>query len=147
MKRHEPRLDIPKTSLITRFLARILPLRKSIIHSNLDIVFDNELSTKQKHQFITAFYQHVYKILSDIVRLAFFKKQPIVDIRLSPEVQKLLQENIGIILLSGHFGNWELALTQGLAKHPIISRKLGIIRRDKLKPYWLNRLIFWVYAQ
>lgn len=136
-----------KIGLLTWLLPFILPLRKNIIFSNLDIVFNGSLGHKEKHYFTAAFYRHILRMLWDIIKFAFFKVRPHVEIQIAPAVLRYLQTGGRLIAVSGHFGNWELAILQGLAKHPVLNHNLSIIRRNKLKPKWLNRIIFRAYQR
>ena len=46
----------------------------------------------------------------------------------------------GILILTGHFGNWEVATVAGLAKFPEMRGKFHFVRRA-IKPGWLDRLV------
>ena len=46
----------------------------------------------------------------------------------------------GAILVTGHFGNWEIATTAAIAQFPHMRGKFHFVRRA-LKPQWLDRLV------
>lgn len=46
----------------------------------------------------------------------------------------------GTVILTGHFGNWEVSTTAGLALFPEMRGKFHFVRRP-IKPAWLDRLV------
>ena len=46
----------------------------------------------------------------------------------------------GVLILTGHFGNWEVATIAGLAKYPSFRGRFHFVRRA-FKPRWLDTLI------
>ncbi len=51
-----------------------------------------------------------------------------------------LQQRKGVLILTGHFGNWEVATIAGLAKYPSFRGKFHFVRRA-FKPRWLDAFI------
>jgi KDO2-lipid IV(A) lauroyltransferase len=51
-----------------------------------------------------------------------------------------LGEGKGVLILTGHFGNWEVGTVAGLTKYPQFRGKFHFVRRA-FKPRWLDRLI------
>ena len=46
----------------------------------------------------------------------------------------------GILLLAGHFGNWEVATVEGIGQFPKYRDLFHFVRRP-LKPRWLNDFV------
>ena len=46
----------------------------------------------------------------------------------------------GILILTGHFGNWEVSTTAGIAHFPEMRGKFHFVRRP-IQPQWLDRLV------
>jgi KDO2-lipid IV(A) lauroyltransferase len=46
----------------------------------------------------------------------------------------------GVLILTGHFGNWEVSTLAGLAKYPAFRGRFHFVRRA-FKPRWLDTLI------
>jgi len=46
----------------------------------------------------------------------------------------------GVLVLTGHFGNWEVATTAAIAQFPHLRGKFHFVRRA-LKPQWLHRVV------
>jgi KDO2-lipid IV(A) lauroyltransferase len=46
----------------------------------------------------------------------------------------------GVLILTGHFGNWEVATVAGLANFPQYHGQFHVVRRA-LRPRWLDRLV------
>src|SRR6185312_9542722 len=48
----------------------------------------------------------------------------------------------GAIIVTGHFGSWEVATTAGLAAFPHMRGRFHFVRRP-IKPRWLDTLVNW----
>ena len=46
----------------------------------------------------------------------------------------------GILILTGHFGNWEVATIAGIGNYPEVQGRFHFVRRE-IKPQWLDRLV------
>jgi KDO2-lipid IV(A) lauroyltransferase len=51
-----------------------------------------------------------------------------------------LDRGKGVLILTGHFGNWEVSTIAGLAKYPAFRGRFHFVRRA-FKPRWLDRFI------
>ena len=50
------------------------------------------------------------------------------------------QQGKGVLLLTGHFGNWEVATVAGIGSFPQMRGRFHFVRRA-LKPDWFDRLV------
>jgi len=119
--------------LLTRtigFLAKLIPLklayfigdrfgdlfyyvirtRKNVAYRNLSAYFQNEKSDREIKKIIHQNYRHFGRVLMEFARLPLLKRAtildqiPIYNIQL---VTEAISRGKGLIILSGHFGNWE----------------------------------------
>nr|MCH9739414.1 lipid A biosynthesis acyltransferase [Campylobacterota bacterium] len=88
-----------------------------IMHNNLDLAFDNKLSlAEKKHIGINAFMNLIDTTFGIISRDKMEKKKVIENITFENEeiIKAYQNENKQFILITGHYGNWEL-LSQSIA--------------------------------
>ena len=50
------------------------------------------------------------------------------------------QQGKGVLILTGHFGNWEVATIAGIGKYPQMRGRFHFVRRA-IKPRWLDALV------
>jgi KDO2-lipid IV(A) lauroyltransferase len=84
---------------------------RKIIKINLDFAYNNEMNDKEKTRIVKKCYKNLVYFLAD-----FVKNQGITKDELSKKVtfknkevmENALKENKKIILITAHYGNWEL---------------------------------------
>ncbi len=89
---------------------RIIPIRKNVAKQNLKIAFPDKCEF-EINQILLKSYKHFGMILMDLFQTQNFNKnniQNIVDINLSD--LKLLTQDTGSIVITGHIGSWEMIL-------------------------------------
>ncbi len=93
-----------------RFLFTFVPIRKKIVLDNLSRTFPDK-SEKERHQIARMTYQNFGQTFIEFLRNPVRTKAETLD-RVRLHNDHLLREAIkagnGIILISGHFGNWEM---------------------------------------
>ncbi len=90
---------------------------RHIMHNNLDLAFDNTLSEEEKKQIgIDAFVNLIDTTFGIIYRDNMDKKEVIKNVRFENEeiIRAYQEKNKQFILVTGHYGNWEL-LSQSIA--------------------------------
>ncbi|CAA6818717.1 MAG: Lipid A biosynthesis lauroyl acyltransferase (EC [uncultured Sulfurovum sp.] len=88
-----------------------------IIHTNLDLAFEKQLSEKEKKRIgIEAFVNLIDTTFGIIYRDKMNKKEVIKNVSFKNEeiIKAYQKENQQFILVTGHYGNWEL-LSQSIA--------------------------------
>ena len=132
-----------RITLAGRLFYRIWPIRKQIIVNNIDRVFGDNASPAEKIRLIKAFYSHVASIIKDIILMGwlprrYLKKQ--VALRGVEHLLDAAAKERGVLILTGHFGSWELAPV-GFNKIKQFSRPIHIIRRP-IRKKWLENRVF-----
>ena len=96
--------------VLASFFFYIFPIRKKVVLKNLQIAYpESNLSTVKKTAF--RIYKSFAITLVELLYLPYMKKQEIIDAVecINPElIIEKYNEGKGIILLSSHYGNWEL---------------------------------------
>ena len=126
-----------------KLLYHLLPFRRNVVLGNLRRVFGHVLTEPDIRRLAQAYWAHFARFLVEFVRLPL----------MSPKGRKawVRVENIeipirsheqgkGLLLLTGHFGNWEVATVAGMGQFPQYQRLFHFVRRP-LKPLWLNDFI------
>lgn len=135
------RLSRKFSSFIAFFFFYVLPIRKDVVFDNLKHAFP-DLTSKEIKNIAYGSYKNFAVTLVEILCLPWttinqLKKE--VQFNNLELVEKKVQENNGLILLSAHFGNWEyVAISAGLQ----LNKKLSVIVKSQRNPYvndWMNR--------
>jgi KDO2-lipid IV(A) lauroyltransferase len=91
----------------------LLPYRKRVIDQNLQIAFPN-LSVEERQQIRKDFYRYFSDLLVESVKnLSISKKQLLQRMQLeNPEIlEEIKALNKPILLVAGHYNNWEWLIT------------------------------------
>ncbi len=120
-----------------------LPLRRRVVMDNLRRVFGDTLTEARIAEIAQAFYGHLVKFLLEFVHLAFMsdeRKAKLVRIEGVEHLAAAREQGKGVLLLAGHFGNWEVSTVAGMSQFKQYRGLLHFIRRP-LKPKWFNDLV------
>lgn len=123
--------------LFHRCLPRKLT-RYDTARENLRTAFGRQMSEQQLDRLIYGMWLHLFRMLTEIVKLPrklrIYNCADVIDFRHRDETVRALCSGRPVIMLAGHFGNWEMAnVTLGVFGFP-----LGVVARDLDNPY-LNR--------
>jgi len=90
----------------------VLARRRRIVFENLAIAFGTDKTAEERHQIARATFrnlgQHVVDF-SHVRQLTVQRFTTMCHIEGLERVETLLQRGMGLLILSGHFGSWELA--------------------------------------
>lgn len=137
------RLPLPVMYFIVDFfyllLITVLPYRKKVIRGNIERSFPN-LSKYEKRKIERKFYRHLASLLAEGAKnLTISKKQLSKRFKVkNPEVlNDLYEKNKSVILVSGHYNNWEWLITAQnfLFKHQAVG--IGMPLTNK---FWDKKL-------
>jgi Kdo2-lipid IVA lauroyltransferase/acyltransferase len=143
------RVKQSKISWIGRVLYHFLPYRRKIIHANIDQVYGNHLSAAEKAHLAKAFYTHLATCIKETLSLRFIN-----DEHLKQRVKILGHEHAlavaargkGMLLLTGHLGNWEFAPLGAIQNFKEFTGHFHFIRRT-LSNKTIERILFNRYFQ
>jgi len=134
------KLDVP---LAGKALYHVLPLRRSIIMANLKRVYGATLSDAEIAELAQAHYGHLAKLAGEFLRFRWLsaeRKQALVRVENLEAFIEAESRRKGVLILTGHFGNWEVSTLAGLANYPQVHGRFHFVRRA-IKPRWLDSLV------
>jgi KDO2-lipid IV(A) lauroyltransferase len=126
-----------------RFLFRVLPLRRDVVLGNLRRVFGATVTEAEIGRLAAAHYGHLWRLAVEFFRFRWLspaKKLALVRVENVDAFVAARAQGKGILVLTGHFGNWEVATIAGIAHFPEMRGKFHFVRRA-IKPQWLDRLV------
>lgn len=121
----------------------LLPVRRRVVMRNLRLVFGGVLSEDEIRQLAQAYYGHFARFLTEFLRLPFLsarQRKRLIRVENMEMVLQAYAEGKGILLLTGHFGNWEVATVAGAGEFPYFRGLFHFVRRP-LQPPWFNDFI------
>lgn len=126
-----------------RFLYRWLPYRRRVILDNLTRVYGAQVSQQQIQLLAQAHYGHLLKLLKELLQFRFLstqQKKDIVRVEGVPEMIQAFEAGKGVLILTGHFGNFEVSTVAGIEHFPQVKGRIHFLRRP-IKPKWLSDLL------
>lgn len=125
---------------------RVVPRRLTrfeIARTNLQSAFDGRLTERQIDDTVHRMWCHLFRLVAEMIQLPRkLRLDNVVDaiqFRNKPAAVRALSSGRPVIVLSGHFGNWELAVSVfGLFGFP-----MGVVARGLDNPYlhdWFHRV-------
>lgn len=133
-------LDVP---LAGRLLYRLLPLRRDVILANLARVFGATQSKDEIERLAQAHYGHLWRLVGEFMKfrwLSAARKAALVRVENIEAFVAAQALGKGTLILTGHFGNWEVATIAGIANYPEVKGRFHFVRRA-ISPHWLDRLV------
>jgi KDO2-lipid IV(A) lauroyltransferase len=125
-----------------RWLYRLLPFRRQVVLENLRRVYatadDDEIE-----RLAQAHYGHLGRLLLEFLWFPWLSPARRIAMARVENLDALLAAHAqgkGVLILTGHFGNFEVATVAGMAQFPQAHGRLHFVRRP-LKPEWLDRLV------
>ncbi|MBU1100639.1 MAG: lysophospholipid acyltransferase family protein [Bacteroidetes bacterium] len=119
----------------------IIPIRKKVVLKNIKKAFP-EYSEKRIKSIARKTYIHFATLFFEIFGMSSFKRERIKEYVSFDDLQKFVnrrKEGKAVILLTAHFGNWELgAVSMGIQLDEEI-KVLAKPQRNELVSSWLDR--------
>ena len=115
-----------------RFVYRVLPYRRNVILSNIKQVFGDSLTVSQQKHLARAFYSHLLTSMKEMIFLRFMSEQQLcekVDVKGHERLLDIAAQGKGVLVLTGHFGNWEFAPLGGILNFKQFQGQFHFIRR------------------
>ncbi len=132
-----------RPSISGRIIYRLVPVRRRVVLSNMRRVFGSLLDGPDYLRLAQAFYAHMGLF---IVETLAYTLKPIRRIAGEVRVENMeiplraAELGRGLILLTGHFGNWEIASAAGSLQFPQYRGKFHFLRRP-ISTRWIDELV------
>ena len=127
------KLEAVKPTFFGKLLYHCVPFRRKTVLENMEIVFGSSAGRRELEALAQSFYGHLFKILTENISVLWTKKEKIQSkVRVEGErhVLEAAEQKKGILLLTGHFGNWELAPVAAMLHFPEFRGRFHILRRS-----------------
>jgi KDO2-lipid IV(A) lauroyltransferase len=135
-----PPLDVP---WFGKWLYYLFPYRRGVVLGNLRRVFGDALPETEIIRIAQAYYGHYVRFLIELVKLPLMsaeRKKKFIRLENMESPIAAHKQGKGLILLTGHFGNWEVSTVAGISQFPQFKGLFHFVRRP-LKPELLNQLV------
>ena len=129
--------------LAGRLIYRLFPLRRRVILENLRRVFGAAVPEAEIVGLAQAHYAHLWRLAGEFVRFRWLseeKKSALIRVDNVDPLASALERGKGALILTGHFGNFEVATIAGLRHFPHMRGRFHFIRRA-IRPRWLDALV------
>lgn len=133
-------IDVP---LAGRILHRLVPWRRDVVQGNLNRVFGETLPPAEIERIKLAFYGHIWKLIVEFFTLSLLpheRRLARVRVENTEAVAAALAQGKGALVMTGHFGNWEVATVAAIGHFPELRGRFHFVRRP-IKPKWLDALV------
>jgi len=141
--------ELAEVPLAGRIIDRLLPIRRGVMVDNLRRVFGAAVPQAEIERLAQAHYAHLWRLVAEFVvfrGLSEARKAEMVRVENHEALVRALARNKGVLVLTGHFGNWEVATIAGLNQFPHMRGRFHFLRRP-IKPRWLDRLVAWRFRR
>jgi KDO2-lipid IV(A) lauroyltransferase len=135
--------------LAGRVLYRWLPIRRRVIVENLRRVFGPTVPEEEIVRLAQAHYSHLWQLCGEFLlfrRLPSARQAAMVRVENHEALERALARRKGALVLTGHFGNWEIATVAGLDQFPYMRGRFHFLRRP-IKPRWLDHFVNWRFRR
>jgi KDO2-lipid IV(A) lauroyltransferase len=128
-------VEVPMRGKVIFYL---LPIRRGVMLANLYRVYGGRVATAEIRCLAQAHYAHLARVCVEFVTSAW--RPPRVRVENIDAILRAHAQGKGVLVLTGHFGNWEVATVGGIQAFPQYRGQFHFVRRP-LSPRWLDRLV------
>lgn len=136
-------------SFIGRMVYKYMPYKRQVIMANIDRVYGERLKDVQKKHLVMAYYSHLFKSFKEALQLRFMSEDALsklVEVRGHENMLAVVAQQKGVLVVTGHFGNWEVAPIGGVLNFKEFQGQFHFIRRT-LSIKAVERSLFKQYYQ
>ena len=126
-------------------LYHLVPYRRAVVSGNLRRVFADVLPENEIVRLAKAYYAHYFRFLLELLRQPFTsakRRDAWIKVENIESPLRAHAQGKGVLLLTGHFGNFEVATVAAAARFPQYRGLFHFLRRP-LKPAWFDALVTW----
>ena len=126
-----------------KWLYHLFPYRRGVVLGNMRRVFGDRLTETELIRLAQGYYAHYVRFLGEFFKLPWLSaEQKRKSIRIENMESPIAahKKGKGLILLTGHFGNWEVSTVAGIQQFPEFKGMFHFVRRP-LKPKVFNDFV------
>lgn len=145
----EQQISALPVSIWGRLIYNYLPYKRQVIRANIDRVYGNQLNDAQKKHLTVSYYSHLVKSVKEALQLRFMSEAKLreqVAVRGHENMLAVVAQQKGVLVVTGHFGNWEVAPIGGVLNFKEFQGQFHFIRRT-LSVKSIERSLFKQYYQ
>lgn len=134
---------VTEAPAIGRLVYRCLPFRRPVVLENLRRVYGGRIDDAEIVRLAQAHYAHLARLVAEFLRFRWLsdeRKAALVRVENIDLVRAVHARGRGVLILTGHFGNWEVATIAGVRQVPEAQGRFHFVRRA-IKPRWLEALV------
>ncbi|MGH7197147.1 MAG: lysophospholipid acyltransferase family protein [Candidatus Omnitrophota bacterium] len=121
-----------RPTLAGKFIYHCVPVRRKVVLENLRLVFADHLSPEAITGLAQCFYGHLLKVVLENLTTGWMSTEAVrkrVRVIGAETVIKAAEANKGVLLLAGHFGNWELAAIGAIERFEVFKGRFHAVRK------------------
>jgi KDO2-lipid IV(A) lauroyltransferase len=129
--------------LAGKLIYHLLPIRRRIVLSNLRRVFGGFVPETEIRKLAQAHYAHLLRLVGEFLTFPWLSPAQRAARVLVENIEAILRpyaRGKGVLVLTGHLGNWEVATAAGIASFPQYRGRFHFVRRT-LHPWWLDAMV------
>lgn len=133
------KMELPVTPA-GRFLGRFLPYRRKVIEQNMRRVYGARITDQRLGELVLAHYSHLATLLRELLTFRFKSiehRASLVQVQGVETIMQAFEDGHGVLVLTGHFGNFEVSTVSGIEHFPLAKGRIHFLRRP-IKPKWLS---------
>jgi KDO2-lipid IV(A) lauroyltransferase len=122
-----------KPSPLGSALFSLVPVRRRVVMENLQQVFGDQLGERERRRLARCFYGHVAKTIKENLLMMMSSERRIagrVDVSGVENVLAAAEHGNGVLILTGHFGNWELSAVGAMLQFKKYRNRFHVIRKS-----------------
>ena len=134
------RVHVP---LVGKIMYYLLPFRRRVVLGNLRRVFSGRVPEGDIVRLAQAHYAHYVRLVFEFFqypRLSAAQRAALVRVENEEAILRAAERGRGVLVLTAHFGNWEVTTAAAAESHPQYRDKFHIVRRY-LWPQWFFNLL------
>jgi KDO2-lipid IV(A) lauroyltransferase len=127
-----------------KLVYRLLPYRRAVVLENMRRVFGETVPEDEVVRLAQAHYAHIWRLILEFLWFPLLPATRRAGLVRVENLEALLEAHSrgkGVLILTGHFGNFEVATAAGLAQFPEARGRFHFIRRP-FKPRWLENFVY-----
>ena len=129
--------------LVGKVMFYLFPVRRGVLLANLRRVFGGRIAEPEIVRLAQAHYAHYVRLIFEFFQfrwLSRVRQSALVRVENEQAVQAAAARGKGVVVVTAHFGNWEVATVATALNHPQYRDRFHIVRRY-LWPQWFYEML------